>query len=335
MLNIAIVGTGGHANWHAEQIKKVPEIKVVALCDIVPEKVKAYREKHFPDAVEFHDFYKLIENPPAKLDGVILVTPHTVHYPHAKAALEKGINVLCEKPLVTNVEHAYDLWKTSKRTGKLMAIAIQAPYSPEYQTIARMRDSGELGKPQLIQGWLAQGWRHMGRDVWRYKPELSGGGQMYDSGAHVLNAMMWIMNDPVVEVACFYDKIDMPVDINGVVIMKFQNGAMGSVCIGGNSPGWQQQIRLQTDKLQLTTGIHGWELDIQKPGGRKFYPTVEMSDRPGFGTPHVNFVDALTGKAKPINPVRYGVLLSALMDAMYESADNRKVVQVKPVPTDI
>jgi predicted dehydrogenase len=335
MVNVAIIGCGGHANWfHAENIKKVGEMKVVALCDVVPEKVRQYREKHFPEAAEYDAFEKLLEKPPAGLDAMIMATPHACHFPHAKMALERGYHVLVEKPMVTSSEHAYDLWRTQKRTGKLLAISIQAPYSPEYQTIARMRDSGELGKPQLIQGWLAQGWMHGTKGSWRQDPKISGGGQMYDSGAHVLNGMMWIMNEPVVEVACFYDKLGAPVDINGCVIMRFQSGALGSVCIGGNSPGWDQSICLQTDKMVVKTAIHGWHLEMTK-GSRKFYPQVEMSDRPGFGSPHLNFVDAIAGRAKLINPVRYGVLLSALMDAMYESAEKQKPVKVKPVPADL
>ena len=47
-----------------------------------------------------------------QLDAVVLVTPHTLHYPQAKAALERGIHVLVEKPMVTELEHAYDLWDT-------------------------------------------------------------------------------------------------------------------------------------------------------------------------------------------------------------------------------
>jgi predicted dehydrogenase len=336
MIHMALVGCGGMANWHATQLKAMSdEVSVVALVDTVPAQTKAFKEKYFPDAVEYADYDKLLADArKLKLDAVNLVTPHTLHYPQAKAALEAGLNVLVEKPMVTASEHAYDLWKTVKKSGKKLGITFQAPYTAEYQAIKGLRDSGEMGKVQIIQGWLAQGWMKGTAGKWRQDPKLSGGGQMYDSGAHVLNGMMWIMNDPVVEVACFYDTLGAPVDINGVAIMRFQNGAMGSVAIGGNSPGWDVAIQVQTDKMQLKTGPHGGSLDISR-GGKKYYPRVEMDDRPAGATPHRNFIDALQDKAELQAPVRYGVLLSALMDAMYESADQRKPVQVKPVPRDL
>jgi predicted dehydrogenase len=334
-LSFALVGCGGMAAWHAQQLQKIPEAKVVALVDIVPAQTALFKEKYFPDAVEFDSYGKLLETPPAKLDAVVLVTPHTAHYPEAKGALERGINVLCEKPMVTSSEHAYELWRTVKRTGKQLAVSIQAPYTPEYQCLAAMRDSGKLGKITLINGWLSQNWMNATRGKWRQDPTQSGGGEMYDSGAHVLNGIMWLVNSPVVEVACFYDKCDTPVDINGVAIAKFENGAMASIAIGGSGPGWDTQITLQTDKLVAKTGPHGGWLDMLGANGKKIYPRVEQSEDPAAGTPHHNFVNALLGREELIVPVRYGVLLSALMDAMYESAEKREIVKVAPVPRDI
>lgn len=338
MLNFAIVGCGGMANWHATELKKMSaEVNVVALCDTAPSHTKTFKDKYFAEAAEYYDYDALLKDAAKlKLDAVIFVTPHTLHYAQAKAALLAGLNVLVEKPMVTNSDHAYDLWKTVKSTGKKLAITFQAPYTAEYQFIKQLRDSNQMGKVQIIQGWLAQGWRPSSPEkyTWRHDPALSGGGQMYDSGAHVFNAIMWIMNNPVVEVSCMYDKCDTPVDINGVVIMKFENGAFGSVAIGGNSPGWNVRVSVQTDKLQLATGPHGGFLEITGQPTLK-YPHVPADPTPGAFTPHRNFVSALQGKEPLQVPVRYGVLLSALMDALYQASDTGTVVKVKPVPLDI
>jgi predicted dehydrogenase len=335
MLNVALVGCGGMANWHAQQWQKIDQAKVVALVDTVPQQTKQFREKYFPEAAEYDSYEKLLENPPAKLDAVNLVTPHTLHYPQAKAALEKGCHVLVEKPMVTSSEHAYDLWKTVKKTGRLLGITFQSPYTREFGYLARARDEGKLGRVQLVSGWLAQGWMKGTAGKWRQDPKLSGGGQMYDSGAHLLNAIMWLMNDPVVEVACFYDKCGAPVDINGVAIAKFQNGAMASIAIGGNCPAFRTEIQIQTDSMLIIVDQYGGKLELKGSGGRTIYPAIEEDDRPAAGTPHLNFVNAINGTEKLRAPVRYGVLLSALMDAMYQAADTGQYVKVKPVPADI
>src|ERR1051326_153566 len=131
MINLALVGCGGMANWHASQLKLIPEANVVALCDTLEAKTKTFKEKYFPDAKQYDSYEDLLERPPRHLDAVVLVTPHTLHYPQAKAALERGLHVLVEKPMVTSSDHAYDLWRTAKRTGKHLAITFQSPYTPE------------------------------------------------------------------------------------------------------------------------------------------------------------------------------------------------------------
>jgi predicted dehydrogenase len=335
MIQIALVGCGGMANWHAQQLKKVADCKVVALCDTVPAQTRQFKEKYFADAAEYESYEAMLADAKLKLDAVCLVTPHTTHYPQAKAALEKGLHVLVEKPMVTSSDHAYDLWKTVKKSGRNLGITFQSPYTAEFGWLGAARDAGTLGKVQLISGWLSQGWMKGTAGKWRQEPKLSGGGQMYDSGAHLLNAFMWLLNSPVVEVGCFYDKCGAPVDINGVAIVKFQNGAMGSICIGGNCPVFRTEIQIQTDKLLIITDQYGGKLEMKTVDGKNFYPRIDFDERPGAGSPHHNFINAIHGREELRAPVRYGVLLSALMDAMYESAHSGKIVKVKPVPADL
>src|SRR5690242_774277 len=107
MIRIGLVGCGGMANWHASQLKGIEKTRVVALCDTIAEHTKQFREKYFADALEFDSYERMLEE--AKLDAVVLVTPHTLHYSQAKTALERGLHVLVEKPMVTSSAHAYDL----------------------------------------------------------------------------------------------------------------------------------------------------------------------------------------------------------------------------------
>jgi hypothetical protein len=109
---------------------------------------------------------------------------------------------------------------------------------------------------------------------------------------------------------------------------------MGSITIGGNCPPFKCEIAIQTDKMLIVTDQYGGKLEIMAPN-KRVYPHVEQAlDNPAAGTPHLNFVNALKGTEPLRAPVRYGVLLSALMDALYESADTGKVVKVKPVPKE-
>jgi predicted dehydrogenase len=332
-VRIALVGCGSMAQWHAEQMKKVRELEVVALVDPIASNLANVKQRHFPAAREYDSFDALL-GAPEELDAALFVTPHTLHFEQAKAALEHDLHVLLEKPMVTNSDHAYELWQTVKRTGKLLGITFQSPYTAEFGYLARERDAGRLGRPLLLTGWLSQSWMRGTRGSWRQDAALSGGGQMYDGGAHLLNALMWLMDEPVIEVGCFYDKLEAPVDINGVAIVKFASGALGSITIGGNCPAFRTEIAIQTDTMLIVTDQYGGKLEMFGPGGKRLYPHVEPLPE-GSGTPHANFVNAILGREPLRAPIRYGVLLSSLMDALYESADTGKIVKVKPVPAEV
>jgi len=335
MVKVALVGCGGMARHHAKTLAELPDAELVAFADPVTEQVEKFQKEHAPKAKGYAGFEELMDSPPGGLDAVVLVTPHTQHYGQSKAALEAGLHVLVEKPMVTSSEHAYDLWKTAEGSGKVLGIAFNAPYTPKYGWVAGKRDAGELGAIRVVNGWLSQRWLYGTRGKWRQDPAMSGGGQMYDSGAHVFNGIMWLVNDPVVEVGCFYDKCDSPVDINGVAIMKFQNGAMASVAIGGSTPSFIVGIQVMTENFVVTTDSYGGSLEVLDLERNTTTPEIEESDAPGAGTPQGNFIDAILGREEIKSNVRHGVMLSALMDALYESGDSGELVQVTPVPETV
>jgi hypothetical protein len=117
--------------------------------------------------------------------------------------------------------------------------------------------------------------------------------------------------------------------------MRFQNGTLATIAIGGNCPSWHTEIQIHTDKMRIVTDQYGAKLEMTGKDGKRIYPHVEQHlDVPAAGTPHLNFVNAILGKEPLRAPVRYGVLLSVLMDAMYESARTNQIVKVKPVPSE-
>lgn len=336
MIHMAMAGCGKIADLHARNLQQIPEVQVVALMDPVSKNIKTIQEKYFPQAAAYTSYETLLAQPPVQLDAVLIATPHVFHYPQAKAALERGLHVLIEKPMVVNAEHAYDLWRTAKKTGRILGIAAQAAYKPRFGYIARERDAGNLGKFNLISGWMAQNWVKSTTGTWRQDAAIAGGGQLYDTGAHLLHACLWLVNEPVVEAACFYQTCGYPVDVNGVAILKFQGGAIGSIAIGGNCPGgFQQDLIIQTDKLLIRTDQWGRSLDVTRENKQKVNVSLDADDHPAAGTAQLNFIRAILGSEPPRVPARYGVMLSVLMEALYESAHSGRVVKVKPVPNDL
>ncbi len=327
-----MVGCGAMAHWHAKELLKSGVVKIVALVDPSPPHAEDFRQQHAPDALIYESLDTLLEKPPAPIDAIVIVTPHTLHYAQAKTALERGIHVLCEKPMVTNTADAYDLWQTATRTGKLLSITFQSPHTAQFGQLRQLLDTGEIGRIYSITGWVSQGWLSATRNTWRQDPALSGGGFMYDTGAHLLNAVMWIMNDPVVEVGCFVDNRNSPVDIAGAVCMKFQNGAIASLAFPGDTPTFENDLSLFTATHTIHTNAYGHKLDIFAKDHSRFDVHIPFT---GSTTPHANFIATLQGRESLRSPARFGVLLSALMDAMYESGRTGNIVKVKPVPKEL
>ena len=337
-VKLAIVGCGGMAHSHADWLADVPEATVVGLCDVDPANRDRLWQAKFggrADVRRYDAMEDLLRDPPAGgLDAVVIVTPHALHFPQAMAALDAGYHVLVEKPMVTRSADALALAEKVRETGLLLQVGFQASYSAEFAYIRDVLRTGGIGELQTVTAWSHQGWRKFGgtKRTWRHDPALSGGGQMYDTGAHLFNAIAWAIDRPVEEVFCWTDHKDMPVDINAVMTIRWQGGVLGTATISGNNPGWDEGIIIAGEQGRLHTGIHGGRLEHHDARGRVKYPPVSFPHQ----TPDGNFVRALLGTAEPMCTVRYGILHSWLMDALYKSAETRGPIRLTtpPLPTE-
>ena len=330
-IKLAVVGCGGMGGEQIKSIGQVADAEIVALVDIRPE---AYQQKH-KDLLQgkssistYDSLDAMLKYPPEGLRGVVIVTPHTLHFEQCVACLEHGYDVLVEKPMVTSSAHARELKKKIESTGRHFQIAFQAPFTQEFAYIRQQIQADALGELQTISAHSCQGWKKNSSGTWRQDPKQSGGGQMYDTGAHLFNAIAWLVDRPVLEVFCITDNKGADVDINAVMTIRWEGNVLGSVTISGNTPGWQEGILISGNKGRIGTGIHGGRIEQWNEKGAVKYPQVSQ---PHY-TPVANFVDCLLGKAEPRSPVRYGILHSWLMDALYASARDGKPVKLSSPP---
>lgn len=323
-IRLAMLGCGGIMNKHARQSARLPEAEIVGLAD----PVEAHMDRLITRSLGH------LDSPPPKFetaaemyektrpDAVVIATPHTMHYAHACEALDAGCHVLMEKPMVTDLAEAVDLEKRVAASGKVFCIAYNTPCSVEFDKLRSIVRGGELGPLRVVNLYLSQPWYFLTKGSWRQDPKLSGGGQMYDSGAHALNSLCWTVEADVEEVFAYIDRLDSPVDINGVAAIRFANGVMASVAITGEGPtGAHSAWIFQYGKVEIHPWQAGW-IDIvagspENPRGEKVkYPHMPGTD----GEPLDNFIDAILGRAEPRTTVRNGVVQSQLMDAIYRSA---------------
>lgn len=327
-IRVAFIGCGGIAGKHSNRLKGNADVQIVAGCDVSAAIVTKFFERtlsgYTPAPKVFTDLKRMYKA--AKPNAVVICTPHTLHYAQAIQALDNGCHVLMEKPMVTSAEHAYKIREKVEKTGKVFTIAYNTPCSPEFQYLRELIRTQALGKLELVTGYLSQDWLRFTVGSWRQNPKLSGGGQAYDSGAHLLNSLCWSVESRPGEVFAFVDNCGTPVDINSAFVIRFENGVMASIAVSGNCPGGSSHMSFffSGGRIEIDPWGAGW-IRIFKGADLVKYPPIAGKPL----DPSDNFIDAIRGRDTPRTTPLNGIIHSELMDAVYESARTGKVSRPK------
>ncbi len=150
VLRVGIIGTGWIAGAHMDQYVKMPDVKIVAAADLVPGKAAAFMKKWgIEDCHLYPDHKSMLDN--EELDAVSICTYNCTHAECAIYALEKGVNVLLEKPMCVTTEEAVAICRAEKKSGKLLSIGFQPRCDDNMKMVKRIVQSGELGQIYYIQ----------------------------------------------------------------------------------------------------------------------------------------------------------------------------------------
>ena len=148
-LRIGIIGTGGIAGAHAGNYLKLPNVEIVAGADIVPGKAREFLDRFgLTEAKAFDNHKDLLE---MDLDAVSVCTYNTQHAPCVIDALNKGVHVLCEKPMSVTLEEAVEMRRAELKAGKILTIGFQPRYDDNMKMIKKIVGGGELGKVYYVQ----------------------------------------------------------------------------------------------------------------------------------------------------------------------------------------
>ena len=186
-LKIGIIGTGWIAEAHIESYKRMKDVKVVAMADLIPGKAEKFAARYGIEGCRFYPDHKsLLDN--EELDAVSICTYNTQHAPCAIYALEKGVNVLLEKPMCVTTEEAVEIMRAEKKSGKVLSIGFQPRMDENMKMIKRIVDSGVLGKIYYIQ---TGGGRRRGIPNSTFIEKSTGGiGAMGDIGCYSLDCVL-------------------------------------------------------------------------------------------------------------------------------------------------
>ena len=152
-LRVGIIGCGWIADAHIDSYKRMPDVELVAGCDLIPGKAAAFFKRNGVEGVktDYASHKEMLDDESLQLDAVSICTYNRQHAAPAIYALSKGINVLLEKPFTVTLDEAVEVMKAEKKSGKILSIGFQPRMDANMKMIKKIVESGELGQIYYIQ----------------------------------------------------------------------------------------------------------------------------------------------------------------------------------------
>ena len=338
-IRIALVGCGRIAERHFEAIEANPELSLVAVSDEVAERARTAGEKHNVPA--FTSYAAMLAETDA--DAAVVCTPSGLHPRHGIMAAERGLHVICEKPMATRLEEADLLVEACDTAGVHLFVVKQNRLNPGIQLLKHAMDLGRFGRVYLASVRVLWNRPQAYYDMapWRGTWEFDGGAFM-NQASHYVDLIQWLMG-PVESVSAKIATLARRIETEdtGAAILRFRSGALGvlettmltyprnlegsitvlgergTVQIGGSALNrveqWQFAEYHDDDREAEALRAAADPLSIYGSGHRPYYDNV---------------VKVLRGEAAPGTDGREGRKSLELILGIYESARTGKDIHL-------
>lgn len=192
-----------------------------------------------------------------RIDFVSITTPNHTHYEIAKAAVEAGFNVICDKPMTFDLGQAEDLLKTVEQSDVVFAVSHNYTGYPLVRMAREMILAGELGEIQAIRAQYIQGWLrtkleqdNQKQAAWRTDPTKSGAaGAFGDIATHAYNLGRYMTGLKPDAVSCHLKSFveGRKLDDYGTAVIRYENGGLGTVTASQISHGRENDLSIEID----------------------------------------------------------------------------------------
>jgi len=326
-VRVGFIGVGVMARYHLNDILVRSDTEVVAVCEpsapAYAAAAQLFDQHGVPAPPNEPDWRRFVADYAGQLDAVFIITPHALHFVQATACLEAGLDVLLEKPMVMTADEATALIETRDRTGRLLVVAFQGSLSPQVREASRLLRSGELGPILNISAVAWQNWATLTEGTWRQNPELSGGGFLFDTGAHMLNTVSDLAGEDFAHVAAWLEDDGRPVDIRAVIMGRLVSGALVTMNACGSAiPSCHSEIRVFAAQGIIRTGIWGESLELQRAGASRLRKVKSVAPIPVWE----QFLNVRAGRTTNPSPPEVGLRMARLWDAIRESTSRSGAV---------
>jgi predicted dehydrogenase len=267
-LKVAIFGTGFMGRVHTEALRRLNNIEVAGVAGSTPDRARKFADQAGIDQ-STADYRDLLQDP--ETIAVHICTPNSMHFSMAKAAMEAGKHVLCEKPLASTVAEAETMIAIAKERKLANCTLYNVRAYPQLQNLRRMREAGELGEIRVVQGTYSQDWLAYDTD-WNWRIESGTSRTFADIGTHWtdlvehvtglritslcadLQTFLETRKKPKGSVETFtgkklrpseYDEVPIKTEDFGAVIFRMGRTARGSVTVSQVAIGRKNRLFLE------------------------------------------------------------------------------------------
>ena len=343
-VRLGFIGAGWWATSnHIPVFAARDDVELVAVCRLGQAELEQVRD-HFGFAFATQDYRELLAH--CELDGVVVASPHTLHYEHARAALEAGLHVMCEKPLTTRAADARELVRLAAERGRHLLVPYGWHHKPFIQRAKALMNDQAIGEIEFALCHIASPIRALlsgeevdvsdisGQDsaslfgptpaTWA-DPALADGGYAHAQISHSSGLLFWLSGLRAERVFAAMSAPGAEVDLYDALTVRFTSGAIGAVSGAGTVPTdqtFQVDLRLFGSEGMLLVDCERTRMHLRRHDGQ--HVVEEVAEDAGAyecnGPPN-NFADLILGKTDvnwtPGEAAMRGV---EMLDAAYRSA---------------
>lgn len=226
-LKVAVIGLS-MGKYHVEGLVNHKDGELMAICDINPETLKKIGDEfNIPEEKRYTDWRKLLELD--GLDAALVITPDQLHLEMSEAFLNKGVHVLCEKPLALSREELNAIVKAADRSKAKFMVGQICHFTPAFIKAKQIIDAGTIGEVYFVESEYAHDYFKIMHE-WRADPRRHG---VVGGGCHAVDLLRWFVGDPEEVFAYGSHKLLPMVPFNDATIsvLKFPNGVCGKVFV--------------------------------------------------------------------------------------------------------
>lgn len=224
MVNVGIIGAGEIAVKMAMTLQPLKGVSCYAIASRDIQKARTFADKYGFE-VAYGSYGEMLRDD--YVDLVYIATPHSHHYEHIKMCIERGKNVLCEKPICANAEQAEEIFAMAEQRGVFVTEAMWPRYMPLLDTITALTSSNIIGKITSMSVNVGYPMENKGR---LRRPELAGGA-LLDMGCYALHFASMIFGDELKGIAATCTYLDTGVDAQETITLTYPDGKVANLFV--------------------------------------------------------------------------------------------------------